>query len=272
MTTLFVNNVTTTDGIFSANFLTGAGTVNGDILTYDPNGTYPITVQVTYTVGDINFTAGGCYDQNTVILTILETPSPSFDLLDAICLDDPSVNSIFDTYITGGNLINGEFTVNGVPQGVNVDIFMNDILALGVGIHEIIYTETITTTAGTCEAIISETIEVYQAGDAGFTTASGDFFYCEGENAETLIPNIAGGVFSGTGVIEIASGVYAFDPTGLSGTYSITYTIADGPCTSSETNTITVYETVDASLEPLTLTACSNETGQFDLTLSLIHI
>ena len=67
------------------------------------------------------------------------------------------VSSVFATYVNGGNLAAGEFFINdGTGQGVTEDITTADILALGAGIHEITYTETIVT-----DKIISSIISCF---------------------------------------------------------------------------------------------------------------
>ena len=131
-------------------------------------------------------------------------------------------------------------------------------------IRDSTYTETVTGTNGTCVASITEVIEISALADASWTTAGGDLMYCADESPETLIPTVSGGIFTGTGVIETAPGVYEFDPSGLEGNYSVNYTINSGVCSATMTQTMTVYPTVSADLAD-THIECSNGSGSISL-------
>ncbi|HRT00439.1 MAG TPA: gliding motility-associated C-terminal domain-containing protein, partial [Bacteroidales bacterium] len=72
---------------------------------------------------------------------------------------------------------------------------------------------------------------------------------CQSDAAFNLIPNIAGGTWSGNGITNPASGT--FDPSiAGAGVHNISYTLINGACTSITTKPITVDAAVDATITP----------------------
>ncbi len=133
LTALWIDGVTTLGGTFTVN----TGTVSGDILTYIADDSFPIEVEVTYTVGIPPFDdANGCGDAVTVTLTIIEQPDAAFDLPTSFCELDPTGNNItydLNDYLTstdnlystrGGpdrvwTVVSGAATLN--PDGTDFD-------------------------------------------------------------------------------------------------------------------------------------------------------
>ena len=105
-----------------------------------------------------------------------------------------------------------------------------------VGTSTLIYTYDV----GNCFNIDSTTIVVNDTPtpDAGVYDA-----ICEAEGLLLLEGTPAGGTWSGTGVIDNGDGTYSFDPTGLLGINTLTYTASDANgCTASATVDIEVNE------------------------------
>ena len=145
-----------------------------------------------------------------LILTIIATPSPSFDLPDEVCENNASTLSVFTNYVNNGDLANGEFFINGTGQGVGTDIFVNDIIGLGVGIQEITYVETVNGTSGTCESSQTEVIEILANADATFPVIPAQ---CTSNAVVILGPATdPNDYFTGTGVSIVGSD-YVFDPS-----------------------------------------------------------
>ncbi|MFN5619926.1 MAG: T9SS type A sorting domain-containing protein, partial [Flavobacteriales bacterium] len=115
------------------------------------------------------------------------------------------------------------------------------------GIYDITYT----TGSGVCSASITQTVEV-------LASESSDFYifpaFCASSPVDQMIPEVPGGVFTGTGV----SGD-VFDPaTALLGDNDITYTLtqANG-CISVTTQTVEVFAVANSDftgLEPISCT------------------
>jgi len=104
------------------------------------------------------------------------------------------------------------------------------------------YTDPITNCTGNASEMIT-------VNDLPTVTAGGPYAdVCENGSVVNLTANVAGGVFSGTGVTDGAGATGTFDPSGLSGTITITYTFTDPitTCTNSGTTTINVDSTPPA--------------------------
>ena len=115
---------------------------------------------------------------------------------------------------------------------------MFDPMAAGIGNHTVTYT-----ISGSCGDVDNIDISVADSYDATITAVNS---LCEDDVAIVLSAVDAGGVWSGTGITNSATG--EFDPTtaGL-GTHTITYTIS-GSCGSSDTEELLVESRPDASI------------------------
>jgi len=110
----------------------------------------------------------------------------------------------------------------------------------GVGTHTITYS-----IAGSCGDTQTIDIVVLQTADATFALAGP---FCESSADFTLVSNQTGGVWSGTGIIDAANGL--FSPAAANtGNNSITYTIA-GVCGDVETQQIIVQPTANTTINP----------------------
>ncbi len=113
-------------------------------------------------------------------------------------------------------------------------------ITAGVGTHTITYT-----IAGSCGDSQTTNIVVLQTADASFAVAGP---FCDSSSDFDLVSNQAGGVWSGSGIIDAANGI--FSPAAANnGNNSITYTIA-GVCGDVETQQIIVQPTANTTISP----------------------
>ncbi|HNQ67442.1 MAG TPA: gliding motility-associated C-terminal domain-containing protein [Bacteroidales bacterium] len=104
------------------------------------------------------------------------------------------------------------------------------------------YSVTVTNAHG-CTNSDGLTIKVDAAVDATITPAGP---FCETNIPVTLTAASSGGTWSGTGITNPATG--EFTPTGAVGDNIITYNVTNGACSDSDTETIHVDATVDATI------------------------
>lgn len=138
------------------------------------------------------------------------------------CLSDPAVNL---TAATAG----GTWSGNGIT---NASTGTFDPAVAGIGSHVITYD----IGGGLCGATDNITIDVTSTGNAGWTAPV--IPLCEGDapiNLDALITGDLGGTWSGTGVTGSQ-----FDPSGLTGLISVTYTVGGGACAGTSTQDIGV--------------------------------
>jgi hypothetical protein len=128
-----------------------------------------------------------------------------------------------------------------------------------VGANTITYS--ITDGAG-CTSTSNQTIQISAAVNGTFEALPTDV--CADASAITLVPAQTGGTFTGSGV----SGT-SFNPANAGvGLHSVTYSIANGACSASTSQNITVNELPNASFTGLQPTYCLNSN---DATLSPIN-
>lgn len=192
--------------------------------TFDPSTLEPGTYNVNHVVAD-NF----CSFDETGTLTIVSgagaNGSPGFDG-GSVCEDGSQLNLDPDS---DGGVWEGE--------GVSQDGFF-DPDGLAPGSYEITYT----LGEGNCTVSSSETVTIVASGNANFDAPD----VCEDSSPVQLVADEAGGDWDGTAVDE--DGV--FDPDGLSpGNYNVTYTIGEGDCEDSHTETITVFDSGNADFD-----------------------
>jgi gliding motility-associated-like protein len=145
---------------------------------------------------------------------------PSWNAPSSVCSSDQPIN--LNDYLTGSG--------GGFWSGTNVSGNMFDPSGLS-GDYSITYTMG----NAPCDTSQTHTVTVISGPSADWT-APGNLC-SEGNpiNLNDLINGTTGGLWSGTGV----TGNF-FNPSGLSGTYSVTYTVGASPCIEQLTNSITV--------------------------------
>ncbi len=190
---------------------TGTGATGN---TFDPSGLNG-AIAITYSVG-----SGACLASSTQNMTVVASANADWTLNpSSMCASDPSIN--LNNLITGTS--GGTWTGNGVtgntfsPSGLNG----NQTITYTVG-------------SGNCVVTQSHTINVIATADASWTATN----VCSSSpslNLNTLLTGTSGGIWTGTGV----SG-NTFNPTGLNGAQSITYTVGTTGCSATATHDITV--------------------------------
>jgi gliding motility-associated-like protein len=157
----------------------------------------------------------GCFAEITKALPIANIPVATFSPLNDVCSTNPSFA------LTGGSPATVTGVGTGVYSGPGVSNGNFDAATAGAGTHTITYIYT--TTAG-CADTVSQNIVVSQSANL---TITGVGPLCADANDVTLVPSLAGGVFTGTGV----SG-NTFSPAAAgAGTFTIGYSIPSNTCT-----------------------------------------
>jgi gliding motility-associated-like protein len=145
---------------------------------------------------------------------------PSWFAPSPLCSSDQPIN--LNDYLTG--------TGGGYWSGTNISGDFFDPTGLS-GSYSITYTMG----NAPCDTSQTHTITVISSPSADWTVP--DDLCGDGNsiNLNDFITGTPGGLWTGTGV----TGNF-FDPSGLSGTYSVTYTVGTSPCIEQATNSITV--------------------------------
>jgi len=162
----------------------------------------------------------------------------------------PTANAITNgSYCTSGSSV----SLNGSPSGgtwsgtgVSGNTFYPS--SAGVGTHTLTYT----VTSGGCSDSDNTTVTVNQAPNASITTSTTSM--CLAESPITLTAASNGGTWTGPGI----SGSQ-FDPAvaGI-GSHTITYSTSSNGCSDSDTHTINVTNTADATITAVG-TVCSDD-------------
>ncbi|MFM7234064.1 MAG: choice-of-anchor V domain-containing protein [Flavobacteriales bacterium] len=186
-----------------------------------------------FLVGHTVITAAGCEFTQTQAVSIRAIlPAEFADLNDLYCSTDAPVqlNPISEGGVFTGPVLAGVFDPNVAP-----------------GIYDITYT----TGSGVCSASVTQTVEVLVSESSYFYVFPA---FCTSSPVDQMIPEVPGGVFTGTGV----SGDL-FDPaTALLGDNDITYTLVQpNGCISVTTQTVEVFAVANSDftgIEPITCT------------------
>jgi hypothetical protein len=188
-----------------------------------------------FLVGYTVITPAGCEFTQTEAVSIRQIlPADFADLADVYCTTDASIqlNPVTNDGDFTGPVLAGVFNPNITP-----------------GIYDITYT----TGSGVCAASVTQTVEV-------LSSESSDFYlfpaFCASSSAEQMIPDVSGGVFSGTGV----SGD-SFDPAqAIIGDNEVTYTLtqANG-CVSTTTQIIAVFDVANSEFSGIEAITCISE-------------
>jgi gliding motility-associated-like protein len=216
----------TTGGTWSGTGVTGT--------TFDPSGLSG-NVNVTYTVG-----TAPCVEVSMQVINVITQPSaawtPPVDYCEATGVLD------LTTLITG--------TTGGTWSGTGVTGSNFDPTGLSGNIN-------ITYTVGSipCQEVLAQDINVVPVADPSWIIPPA---LCENASAINLdlqISGLTGGAWSGSGVTGSM-----FDPAGLAGNVSITYTVGTLPCLESSTQDIVVNPFDDATFTYPANTYCQSNT------------
>jgi gliding motility-associated-like protein len=213
---------------------TAGGTWSGTGVTgntFNPSGLAG-GISITYTVG-----SGSCVSTTTSEIQVSNASNASWTIPPAMCSGDAAIN--LNSQITGtqggiwsGNGVTGSsFNPNGLSGSISV--------SYSVG-------------SGSCASTSTQNITVNQGGNSNWTSPS---FVCANDpsiNLNGLLTGTTGGTWSGTGVTG-----NNFNPSGLNGSISVTYSVGSGNCISSSTNEILVTGTGNPSWTTTSL--CDSE-------------
>lgn len=176
--------------------------------TYTAAGNYTATLTVTTSTGCVSTVFN-----HPVVIEAL--PTVTFSALNGVCSNTASFA------LTGGAPASQTGVGTGVYSGTGVSNGNFDAATAGVGTQTITYTYT-TQPAG-CVAAAQQTISVSQATTLSIQAVE---VLCSDGEPVTLIPNVPGGVFTGTGV----SGS-TFNPSlSGAGTFTVGYSIPSNDC------------------------------------------
>lgn len=170
---------------------------------------------ITYTLNDV------CLSASTAAITVVDQPVVTItDLPDPLCANGTSV--ALSASLPGGswtgigvNTISGVFSPSSAVNGPNTIIY---------------------TVGGICPASDNTIINVVAAPAVSITQATP---FCLNSLNTTLTANPAGGTWSGTGILDPATGSFSPSTAGVGPTL-ITYTFTSAPCTVTATSNVLV--------------------------------
>jgi gliding motility-associated-like protein len=203
---------------------TWSGTaVSGD--TFDPAAAGPGDHIISYSV-----TQGACSDSDT------ETFHVDADVDATITADGPFCSNESAVALVAAS-------AGGVWSGTGVVGSNFNPATANIGNNTINYI----VTNGACTDSDSEIFVVDAAVDATITPAGP---FCETLASVTLNAASPGGTWSGTGIVNPATGQFAPSLTGC-GNFVISYSITNGVCSDNDTENIQVDCMVDATITPI---------------------
>jgi len=212
----------------SGGYFSGPGVVDN---IFSPSNLPVGDFMIGYTV----ITSAGCEFTQTEPVSIRAIlPAGFTDLEDVYCTTDATINLDVDTQggVFTGPVLAGNFSPDIEP-----------------GIYDITYT----TGSGVCAASTTQTVEI-------LASQSSDFYlfpaFCASSPSEQMVPDVAGGVFSGTGVNGDT-----FDPAqAVIGDNEVTYTLAQpNGCVSVTTQVIAVFDVANSEFSGLEAITCISE-------------
>lgn len=216
---------------------TGSG-VSGNM--FDPSALSG-NVTITYSVG-----TGACSDAQAQTINVIPDVDPSWTNPSPVCVSNGSID--LSTLVTG--------TAGGTWSGTGVSGTTFD--PTGLGGQSILITYLVGTAP--CQEQEVLTVNVTNTVSAAWTAPAS---VCESDAAidlSTLITGDAGGTFSGSGI----SG-NMFDPAGLSGSVSITYTVGTAPCQDTQVSSINILSAPNApTVTAVNDTICAGDTTTID--------
>ncbi|MEX1188645.1 MAG: gliding motility-associated C-terminal domain-containing protein [Bacteroidia bacterium] len=166
--------------------------------------------------------------------------------------DAPANVCVSSAPIELNDLVTGVIGGSWSGEGVSGSLFNPAGLS---GTIEITYSVVL----GTCNAEVTESIEIITSGDASWTNPGELCATASAIDLSDFVTGDAGGVFAGDGVTG-----NTFSPLGLNGSIDITYSVGDGNCIAVQLQSILVTAGPDASWNFPVNTICS-ETGEIVL-------
>jgi gliding motility-associated-like protein len=216
---------TTLVGANSGGVWSGTGITNTSTGNFDPAIAGAGTHTITYSI------AGTCGDSQTTTITVIQDANATITPTGPFCELNPVINL---TAVDPGGVWSG----TGITSS-SIGSFDPSITTPG--------TFTITyTIGGLCGDIETTAITVNESYDAAIPPVGP---FCASVAPLTLSAADPGGIWSGTGITNAATGIFDPSTTGP-GTHVITYSIP-GTCGDTETTTILVNALDDATITPV---------------------
>lgn len=204
----------------------GPGIVDANAGTFDPSNAGAGTHTITYTIG------GACGDTDTETFVVVPNDDATITTtVTSYCIAEASFNL---TALQAGGVWSGA----GITDA-NAGTF--DPNTAGLGTHTITYT-----IAGACGDAQTIDLTITNVLDASILPAGP---YCSDDAAVNLTGADAGGTWSGDGITDANAGTFDPSVAGI-GTHTINYSIP-GTCGDTQTTSIVVEESADASIVPL---------------------
>lgn len=206
------------------------GTWSGENITDLGDGTAQFSAStsgsftVTYTV-----TVGPCTASHEETIEVVEKADPSWSIPGELCSGEAVV-------------LTPDGTMGGTWSG-------QDITELGDGTASFEpgesgdYQITYTVGEGACADSLTKTVNVGQTPDASWSPPD---FICVGESVNLIPVGTQGGQWTGNGVTDIGDGTAIFQQDDA-GSFSVTYSVTLGSCSSSQTDTLVVGTLPDPS-------------------------
>ena len=205
----------------------GTGITDANLGTFNPATAGAGTHTITYTIG------GGCGDTDNIDIVVNPSDDASFSYTSATyCTMDVDPLPTVTGTIGGSFTIDNGGTINSTTGEIDLD-------ASGSGTYIVTYT-----TSGPCPATSTFNVTISDGGTASINPAGP---YCLYDVNDFLNASQPGGTWSGTGIIDPATG--EFDP-GIAGVgvHTITYTTT-GNCATTTTIDLTVNAVPTADID-----------------------
>ncbi|SMG09956.1 surface protein [Marivirga sericea] len=210
----------------SGGIWSGTGITDGTVGTFDPNTAGVGTFTITYTISEL-----GCSNEESIDITVLETPDASISAAGPFCSGDAPVTL---SAINPG----GSWSGTGITDEAS-GIF--DPTSATIGENIITYTLEV----GSCQDVKTTTILVNESPEVSIDEVAP---ICLESTPITLIGTPSGGQWSGSGITDPDAGT--FDPTvaGI-GISLINYTVNIDGCSGASEINIEVLSAPDDAAE-----------------------
>jgi len=187
--------------------------------------------------------SGSCGDIDSIQINVIPVEDPSINPVTTLC------GNVLPFYLSSPG--SGTWSGTGIVDPIS-GLF--DPTVSGNGLFTIVHT----TTNGICSGQDSVVVQVAPQLDASFNSIPE---VCDGAGHQFFTATNPGGIWSGTGIVNVALG--EFDPivAGV-GIHNITYSLV-GTCGDTLTKTVTVNETPIASITASSTIGCSIHDVQF---------
>lgn len=238
----------TAAGITDANSTTGTFTYysNPQATVTVPNPSAVAGSGTYYTVKTT--TVGNCRDTVAIPVVINPAPDATVNPEGPFCQYDNAVTLSVNTP-------GGTFSGSGITDPV---LGTFDPATANPGQNTIIYS---VTDGNGCSASDQLDIIVYATPDATILTP--DTAVCYDAAVFDILPVNAGGVFSGTGIVDVNQGTFDAIVAG-SGVHQLIYTLSQNGCSAADTVEVTVPVSPDASVLTTDTTICDHN-GTFQV-------